>query len=69
MHGGAAGSGGQPNNRKAWRHGEYSAETKSERLAVRTLLAYLREDLGRFDVDEPVLVGSGGARPRSRTAT
>lgn len=27
MHGGAAGSGGQPGNRNAWRHGGRSADT------------------------------------------
>ena len=38
MHGGAAGSGGQPGNRNAWRHGARSAGALALRRAVRELL-------------------------------
>jgi hypothetical protein len=48
MHGGAAGSGGQPGNRNALRHGHYTAGTIAERRALRALLRRARglvEDL------------------------
>ena len=44
MHGGAPGSGGQPGNRNAWRHGEYSSERRTELSRLRTLLAALRAE-------------------------
>jgi hypothetical protein len=43
MHGGAAGSGGQPGNRNALRHGRYTAEATAERRALRALLRRARE--------------------------
>ena len=39
MHGGAAGSGGQPGNRNALKHGMRTAEVAGLRQAVRELLA------------------------------
>ena len=48
MHGGAAGSGGQPGNRNALRHGHYTAGAIAERRALRALLRQVRglvEDL------------------------
>ena len=38
MHGGGAGSGGQPGNRNALKHGAYSAEALRERRKVRALI-------------------------------
>ena len=38
MHGGADGSGAQPGNRNAFKHGLYSAETKARRRALRSLI-------------------------------
>jgi hypothetical protein len=38
MHGGAAGSGGQPGNRNAWKHGARSGEALALRRGVRELL-------------------------------
>ena len=38
MHGGAAGSGGQPGNANAFKHGRYSAEAIYERRILRALL-------------------------------
>jgi hypothetical protein len=46
MHGGAAGSGGQPRNRNALKHGRYTAEAMALRHHVRILLRAARE-LGR----------------------
>jgi glucans biosynthesis protein len=43
MHGGAAGSGGQPGNRNALRHGCYTAEALALRRQVRGLLRAARE--------------------------
>jgi hypothetical protein len=43
MHGGAKGSGGQPGNRNAWKHGARSAEALALRRAVRKLLREARE--------------------------
>ena len=42
------GSGGQPGNRNAWQHGEYSAAAKADRRAVRALIAELRADAERL---------------------
>ena len=38
MHGGGAGSGGQPGNRNALKHGVYSAEAVRERRKVLALI-------------------------------
>lgn len=38
MHGGGAGSGGQPGNRNALKHGAYSAEAMRERRKLRMLI-------------------------------
>jgi hypothetical protein len=43
MHGGAAGSGGQPRNRNALKHGRYTAEAMALRCHVRILLRAARE--------------------------
>jgi hypothetical protein len=43
MHGGAAGSGGQPGNRNAHKHGRYTAEVLALRRHVRDLLRAARE--------------------------
>jgi hypothetical protein len=43
MHGGAAGSGAQPGNRNALRHGRYSHEVLEFRRTVRELLREARE--------------------------
>jgi hypothetical protein len=43
MHGGAKGSGGQPGNRNAWKHGARSAEALALRRTVRELLREARE--------------------------
>jgi len=43
MHGGAAGSGGQPGNRNAWRHRARSGEALALRRAVRELLRGAQE--------------------------
>jgi hypothetical protein len=43
MHGGAKGSGGQPGNRNAWRHGARSACALALRRRVRELLRGARE--------------------------
>lgn len=42
MHGGAAGSGGQPGNRNALKHGAYSAEAVQQRRQVRALIEEVR---------------------------
>jgi hypothetical protein len=47
MHGGAAGSGGQPGNRNALKHGRYSREVVELRRALRELL----EDNARLGRD------------------
>ena len=46
MHGGAEGSGGQPDNRNAFRHGRYSAEAMARRREVAALLRACRDQLG-----------------------
>jgi hypothetical protein len=51
MHGGAPGIGGQPGNRNAWKHGEFSAEAKAQRRTVRALLQRLRANLKQFPGD------------------
>ena len=38
MHGGAAGSGAQPGNRNAFKHGAYSAEAVRERRKLQALI-------------------------------
>ena len=38
MHGGGAGSGGQPGNRNAYKHGAYSAEAVTDRRKLRMLI-------------------------------
>ena len=43
MHGGAKGSGGQPGNGNALRHGYYTAGAIAERRALRALLRRARE--------------------------
>jgi hypothetical protein len=43
MHGGAAGSGAQPGNRNALRHGRYSHEVLEFRRMVRELAREARE--------------------------
>jgi hypothetical protein len=43
MHGGGVGSGGQPGNRNALKHGCYTAETLALRQHVRGLLRAARE--------------------------
>jgi hypothetical protein len=42
MHGGADGIGGQPGNRNALKHGEYTAEAKAQRREARAWLRRLR---------------------------
>jgi hypothetical protein len=46
MHGGARGSGAQPGNRNALKHGRYQAEWLAQRRRLRTLL---REARGLID--------------------
>ena len=46
MHGGAEGSGGQPGNRNAFRHGRYTAEAIARRREVAALLRACRDHLG-----------------------
>jgi hypothetical protein len=45
MHGGAAGSGGQPGNGNAWKHGRYTAEAVARRREVAALLRACREQV------------------------
>jgi hypothetical protein len=45
MHGGAAGSGAQPGNRNAFKHGRYSREVLEFRQAMRELLRESAEKL------------------------
>jgi hypothetical protein len=42
MHGGARGSGAQPGNRNALRHGHYSQEASAGRAQLRELLRLMR---------------------------
>jgi hypothetical protein len=46
MHGGGEGSGGQPGNRNAFRHGHYTAEAVARRWEVAALIRACREQLG-----------------------
>jgi hypothetical protein len=46
MHGGTERSGGQPNNRNAFRHGRYTAEAIAKRRMVAVLLRACRDQLG-----------------------
>lgn len=43
MHGGATGSGGQPGNQNALKHGHYGAEALAFRRAIRAVLRNARE--------------------------
>ena len=46
MHGGAEGSGSQPGNRKAFKHGRYSADAIAKRRMVAALIRACRDQLG-----------------------
>jgi hypothetical protein len=46
MHGGAEGSGSPPGNRKAFKHGRYSAEAIAKRRMVAALIRACRDQLG-----------------------
>jgi hypothetical protein len=46
MHGGAEGSGSPPGNRKAFKHGRYSAEAIAQRREVAALLRACLDQLG-----------------------
>jgi hypothetical protein len=46
MHGGAEGSGSQPGNRKAFKHGRYSADAIAQRREVAALLRACQDQLG-----------------------
>jgi hypothetical protein len=46
MHGGAEGSGSPPGNRKAFKHGRYSAEAIAQRREVAALLRACQDQLG-----------------------
>lgn len=46
MHGGAAGSGAPKGNRKALKHGQYTAEARAFQAHVREVLRRGREGLG-----------------------
>ena len=46
MHGGAEGSGSQHGNRKAFKHGRYTAEAIAKRRMVAALLRACRDQLG-----------------------
>ena len=46
MHGGAEGSGSPPGNRKAFKHGRYSAEAIARQREVAALLRACRDQLG-----------------------
>jgi hypothetical protein len=43
MHGGARGSGAQPGNQNAFRHGHYSGDASSNRAQLRELLRVIRQ--------------------------
>jgi glucans biosynthesis protein len=45
MHGGAPGSGGQPGNRNARKHGFYGAEAEAERSRLRALIRAMEASL------------------------
>ena len=55
MHGGAEGSGGQPGNRNAFKHGRYSAEAIAQRREVAALLRACRDQLGACATCRPAL--------------
>ena len=46
MHGGAEGSGSPLGNRKAFKHGRYSAEAITKRRMVAALIRACRDQLG-----------------------
>ena len=46
MHGGAEGSGSPPGNRKAFKHGRYTAEAIAKRREVAALIRACRDQLG-----------------------
>ena len=48
MHGGAAGSGGQPGNRNAWKHGRFSGPAKLRRRQLRKAMNDFREAMAIF---------------------
>ena len=48
MHGGAAGSGAQPGNRNAFKHGAYSAEAVRERRNLRALIEDIEATIEGF---------------------
>ncbi len=43
LHGGAEGSGAQPGNKNAFKHGFYSAQTEAERRRLRALMKAWRK--------------------------
>ena len=45
MHGGAAGSGAQPGNRNALRHGYWTTAAAADRRHLRQMLNMMRDDL------------------------
>ena len=49
MHGGARGSGGQPGNRNAWRHGLFDRVAKAENRRHQALLRTARALLHRVE--------------------
>jgi hypothetical protein len=46
MHGGAEGSGSPPGNRKAFKHGHYTAEAIAQRRELAALIRACRDQLG-----------------------
>ena len=46
MHGGAEGSGSPTGNRKAFKHGRYTAEAIAQRRKVTALIRACRDQLG-----------------------
>ncbi len=64
MHGGARGSGGQPGNRNAWKHGGYSAEALAERRYFRELLAVSLRTLAEAEEEDARLAGGAAAETR-----
>jgi hypothetical protein len=57
MHGGAHGSGAQPGNRNALKHGQYTAAAVSRRRELRALLRAVRELVERSDPSTSVPQG------------
>ena len=43
MHGGAKGSGAQPGNTNAWKHGWYSAQNRTQARQARSVARLLRQ--------------------------